>query len=67
MKKEEPQPIAPETEAKPEATIETSDVFSHVAVDVGKAVQETEAQAKANKEDPNLKKKPDDPTQEQNY
>ena len=65
MKKEEPQPIAPETEAKPEATIETSDVFSYVPVDVGKAVQETEAQAKANKEDPNLKKKLDDPTQEQ--
>ena len=67
MKKEEPQQIVPETEAKPEATIETSDVFSYVPVDVGKAVQETEAQAKANKEDPNLKKKPDDPTQEQNY
>lgn len=65
MKKEEPQPIAPETEAKPEATIETSDVFSHVAVDVEKAVQQAEAQAKANKEDPNLKKKLDDPTQEQ--
>ncbi len=65
MKKEEPQPIAPETEAKPEATIETSDVFGHVAVDVEKAVQQAEAQAKANKEDPNLKKKLDDPTQEQ--
>ena len=65
MKKEEPQPIAPETEAKPEATIETSDVFGHVAVDVEKAVQQAEAQAKANKEDPNLKKKLEDPTQEQ--
>ena len=67
MKKEEPQPITPETESKPEATIETSDVFSHVAVDVEKAVQQSEAQAKANKEDPNLKKKLNDPTQEQNY
>lgn len=64
MKKEEPQQIAPETEAKPEATIETSDVFIHVPVDVEKAVQETEAQAKANKEDPNLTKKPEDPTKD---
>ena len=36
-----------------------------VAVDVEKAVQQAEAQAKAIKEDPNLKKKLDDPTQEQ--